>query len=745
MAGNKEPLVIPGEAFFKKLVSVASSIGVPPEDMLLVMTNESGLNPAAHNANGNASGLIQFMPDTLKRMKFKGTHEDVRAMNAAQQLDLVAQFYRPYKGKLKNATDLYIATFLPVFLGKRDPGTVLARKDNPRIMWGDVTEARVYKDNKSLDFDKDGVITYGDMTSVVNARMGSREYLAAVDALNKYTEYKTDPSKYRGKPPAYQTNDGQFTWRGKYAKPPQEELTLKSETPTLGTGSASQLAQEAVKPITDPQKKTETQNFSDALPGAGPVIEIIKNIFDKSASQLARAEILKEAGADVQLSDRSKSKISELQPAEFQKQVEQMMLKGLSAGLRPEIVEGYRTQSRQDDLYEQGRSKPGAIVTQTRSSMHTRRMAVDIAQLDAKGNITYNAQPSDFWEKMGAIGRSVGLEWGGDWEKWKDKPHFQYAKANSIKVEPPAKPTKEPTVKSEELALVPGSAAPVSTQTSQTPDSQKKTETQDFSDALPGSAPVIDIIKNIFNKSSSQQARAEILKEAGIVKIAYIRKIPGNKWRVFSEKGRNMGTYNSESAAKKRLRQIEFFKHQNADDHNSAKDGKVINLTDIDAFTYSAIIRKLRELEVPTLKVFLRLFKIQFDQAVLAGDKHPDKTALKKSLIEYNQINKIKLPAGSIKTAALSDYGSPEQIGRTLADIVKFELYKFKPESRDKVLQNIKNKITNMNYIEMSGRKMPVSATIGQIITFIKTALLGQPPQLIRRVMLSILQNLGAQ
>ncbi len=53
-----------------------------------------------------------------------------------------------------------------------------------------------------------------------------------------------------------------------------------------------------------------------------------------------------------------------------------------------------------------------------------------------------------------------------------------------------------------------------------------------------------------------------------IYKEAYIRKIGPNKFRVFSEKGKNMGTYRSMSAAKERLRKIEYFKHQNAAEDN---------------------------------------------------------------------------------------------------------------------------------------------------------------------------------
>ena len=49
-----------------------------------------------------------------------------------------------------------------------------------------------------------------------------------------------------------------------------------------------------------------------------------------------------------------------------------------------------------------------------------------------------------------------------------------------------------------------------------------------------------------------------------LVKLSYIRKLPNGKYRVFSEKGKNMGTYDSRKGALKRLRQIEFFKHKKA-------------------------------------------------------------------------------------------------------------------------------------------------------------------------------------
>jgi hypothetical protein len=42
-----------------------------------------------------------------------------------------------------------------------------------------------------------------------------------------------------------------------------------------------------------------------------------------------------------------------------------------------------------------------------------------------------------------------------------------------------------------------------------------------------------------------------------------IRKLPKQrKWRVYSEKGKHMGTYPSRKQAEKRLRQVEYFKRK---------------------------------------------------------------------------------------------------------------------------------------------------------------------------------------
>ncbi len=80
-----------------------------------------------------------------------------------------------------------------------------------------------------------------------------------------------------------------------------------------------------------------------------------------------------------------------------------------------------RSQEEQNNLYEQGRSKPGQIVTWTKKSKHIEGRAFDIAIIK-NGKITWN--PKDY-KNAGEIGMMVGLQWGGAWARNKDYPHFE--------------------------------------------------------------------------------------------------------------------------------------------------------------------------------------------------------------------------------------------------------------------------------------------------------------------------------
>jgi hypothetical protein len=55
-----------------------------------------------------------------------------------------------------------------------------------------------------------------------------------------------------------------------------------------------------------------------------------------------------------------------------------------------------------------------------------------------------------------------------------------------------------------------------------------------------------------------------------------IRKIGNNKWRLYSGKGKNLGTFDSLAAAKKHEGEVQYFKHVKEGDVVSLKTGKKV-------------------------------------------------------------------------------------------------------------------------------------------------------------------------
>lgn len=97
------------------------------------------------------------------------------------------------------------------------------------------------------------------------------------------------------------------------------------------------------------------------------------------------------------------------------------------AGL-PFVTECYRSPERQDELYAHGRSKPGPIVTYKREGelKHNRLPAptLDVAFLQPNGEVSWSGLLlSKFARLMKAADARV--RWGGDWPRFKDRPHFE--------------------------------------------------------------------------------------------------------------------------------------------------------------------------------------------------------------------------------------------------------------------------------------------------------------------------------
>lgn len=91
-------------------------------------------------------------------------------------------------------------------------------------------------------------------------------------------------------------------------------------------------------------------------------------------------------------------------------------------GIPARLTDTRRSSLDQWKLYIRGRVTQGPIVTRARpgSSLHEYGRAFDITFLGPG----YHA-PARWWNFAGAVGRSLGLRWGGDWKTLRDRPHFE--------------------------------------------------------------------------------------------------------------------------------------------------------------------------------------------------------------------------------------------------------------------------------------------------------------------------------
>jgi len=131
------------------------------------------------------------------------------------------------------------------------------------------------------------------------------------------------------------------------------------------------------------------------------------------------------------IDDRSKKNIATLH-RQVQPLATSLIDQAVAQGIHVKVISGLRTYAEQDAIYAQGRTKPGAIVTKAKAgySWHNFGLAFDVGIFSADGKKYFGESPD--YKRVGAIGRSIGLEWGGDWQGFKDEPHFQYVKGKSM-------------------------------------------------------------------------------------------------------------------------------------------------------------------------------------------------------------------------------------------------------------------------------------------------------------------------
>lgn len=110
------------------------------------------------------------------------------------------------------------------------------------------------------------------------------------------------------------------------------------------------------------------------------------------------------------------------------------------------ITSGMRTAKEQANLYQQGRSKPGLIVTNADGykycSNHQEKVdgygyAVDVCILKytSKGDIDWNFKYyKELYEiaKKNSLLEKYGIEWAGNWKKFQEGAHYQLKNARNV-------------------------------------------------------------------------------------------------------------------------------------------------------------------------------------------------------------------------------------------------------------------------------------------------------------------------
>jgi len=100
----------------------------------------------------------------------------------------------------------------------------------------------------------------------------------------------------------------------------------------------------------------------------------------------------------------------------------------LPAGVRLRFAYVFRSPAEQHALFLQ---RPKVTNADSWQSIHNYGLAFDIVILyDKNGDGTFEVaswDDNEHWQTVVKFFRSKGYEWGGDWNKFKDAPHFQKA------------------------------------------------------------------------------------------------------------------------------------------------------------------------------------------------------------------------------------------------------------------------------------------------------------------------------
>lgn len=168
---------------YRALAKAAKDIGTQPAYLLLVLYSESRLNTWAAAPGNHAVGLNQIVPVAGKALGMTEA-ERIAILNKSvqEQLPIVVRSFRLMPGKFPTPQALYQYNAAPATMSKGSADSVVVY---PAGSAG-------FKGNAGLDYDKDGVLTVGDLRMHLEALSKQPAFQSHLAAMTAATGASSD-------------------------------------------------------------------------------------------------------------------------------------------------------------------------------------------------------------------------------------------------------------------------------------------------------------------------------------------------------------------------------------------------------------------------------------------------------------------------------------------------------------------------------------------------------------------------
>ena len=152
------------EEFAEKMETISAKLGTIPDWLMFLMDFESAETFSASEENPfGCIGLIQFCPDfsgadykTINGVQYKMSV--IKSMSNVEQLTLVYEYLKLFKGDIQEYYDLYFAILCPDMLGKPD----------------DYSNAGCSRNNLVFDMNSNKSVTVGEVKKFLDERVKNK-------------------------------------------------------------------------------------------------------------------------------------------------------------------------------------------------------------------------------------------------------------------------------------------------------------------------------------------------------------------------------------------------------------------------------------------------------------------------------------------------------------------------------------------------------------------------------------------